>query len=278
MGADPAIAPPRRSRRSRRRRPRARWPARVVRGRRSRAAGDRGASGRIGWGSFPMAPFAGRVRDGRFTFRGGAYQLADRDAAARHPRHGARPAWHRLDDQTIVTELGPDWPFAGRAIQRFELRRGTLRLPARDPGRRADAGVDRLAPVVPSPAGATVADGAARCRRRRRSNSSSTRARCTGRDADGITTAERVVPGPGSLGRLLHRPAAPARPALARLPRADDRLRLPRLGGLHGPEPRRSASSRRRPRPTPSTSDPAIVEPGRPLIAAMTWTWRSLAG
>jgi galactose mutarotase-like enzyme len=24
--------------------------------------------------------------------------------------------------------------------------------------------------------------------------------------------------------------------------------------------------------------DPAIVEPGRPLIAEMTWTWRSLAG
>ncbi len=29
----------------------------------------------IDWGSYPMAPFAGRLRDGRFTFEGRTYQL-----------------------------------------------------------------------------------------------------------------------------------------------------------------------------------------------------------
>ena len=29
----------------------------------------------IGWGSYPMAPWAGRVRDGRFAFDGQRYQL-----------------------------------------------------------------------------------------------------------------------------------------------------------------------------------------------------------
>src|SRR4029077_4118927 len=31
--------------------------------------------GPIAWGSFPMAPFAGRVRNGRCTFDAAAYQL-----------------------------------------------------------------------------------------------------------------------------------------------------------------------------------------------------------
>ena len=29
--------------------------------------------------------------------------------------------WQAVGDATIATDLGPDWPFAGRAVQRFEL-------------------------------------------------------------------------------------------------------------------------------------------------------------
>ena len=94
----------------------------------------------------------------------------------------------------------------------------------------------------------------------------------------GIATAELRHAPARPVGRLLHRRAPPAAPALAGLPRADDRVRLPGLGGLHGARRTRCASSRRPRRPTRSTGTPAIVEPGRPLVAEMTWRWRSLAG
>ena len=51
------------------------------------------------WGSYPMAPFAGRVRDGRFTFRGVEHRLERKMPP--HAIHGVgydRP-W-RIDDDT----------------------------------------------------------------------------------------------------------------------------------------------------------------------------------
>ena len=38
------------------------------------------------WGSYPMAPWAGRLRRGRLSFAGRSYRLPI-DAAPRHPRH-----------------------------------------------------------------------------------------------------------------------------------------------------------------------------------------------
>ena len=131
---------------------------------------------------------------------------------------------------TIATDLGPDWPFAGRAVQRFELAADDADVPARAPRRRADARLDRLAPVVPPPA---------RRRSPVSSSSSSRPGRCTCATPPGIATEQRVAPPPGSVGRLLHRPAPTAGPALAGLPRADGRVRLPGLGRLHRPGGRR---------------------------------------
>lgn len=73
------------------------------------------------WGSYPMVPWAGRVADGRFTFAGEAHQLPRN--LPPHSAHGTGfvSPWEVVDDRTIGLDLGPPWPFGGRAEQRFEL-------------------------------------------------------------------------------------------------------------------------------------------------------------
>ena len=89
---------------------------------------DDPSAGAIGWGAYPMAPWAGRLRDGRFTFDGTTHQLplnhTDEDGT-RHAIHGTV-----FDAEWTVDEVGPDaitlhcpldtvpgWPFAGTARQ-----------------------------------------------------------------------------------------------------------------------------------------------------------------
>ena len=81
-----------------------------------------------GWGSFPMAPWAGRVRHGRFTFNGREHRLPIGPSGAPHAIHGTvrRRPWRWIDEAAIEIDLGPDWPFAGRAVQRFKLAPGFL--------------------------------------------------------------------------------------------------------------------------------------------------------
>lgn len=93
--------------------------------------------GPIWWGSYPMAPYAGRVRDGRFTFGGKSYQLPL--GMPPHAIHGHvldRP-WSVIDDGVIAIDLEDPWPFAGRVIQRFTLEptlmRVTMELHADEP-------------------------------------------------------------------------------------------------------------------------------------------------
>jgi aldose 1-epimerase len=82
--------------------------------------------GPIEWGCFPMAPFAGRIRDGRFTFHGRAYQLeTNMPPNAIHGTVFVRP-WdltaNAADRAELATELGPGWPFRGRVTQTIALR------------------------------------------------------------------------------------------------------------------------------------------------------------
>jgi aldose 1-epimerase len=79
--------------------------------------------GSFSWGSFPMAPFAGRLRDARLEFAGRTYELPANEPP--HALHGfafERP-WHVVDGEpsTIACELGLSWPFRGRVRQRFAL-------------------------------------------------------------------------------------------------------------------------------------------------------------
>jgi aldose 1-epimerase len=97
--------------------------------------------GPIFWGCYPMAPYAGRVRDGRFRFRGRGYQLpltmppnAIHGTVLDRPWAVISQADGRLE---LATELGPDWPFRGQVVQSVTLVAGgleaTLELRAAEP-------------------------------------------------------------------------------------------------------------------------------------------------
>ena len=86
--------------------------------------------GPIYWGCYPMVPFAGRVRDGRFRFAGRRHQLPlTMPPNAIHGTVLDRP-WHVMtrSDQHVelVTDLGPDWPFQGEVVQTVALVAGGL--------------------------------------------------------------------------------------------------------------------------------------------------------
>ena len=82
--------------------------------------------GPIEWGCYPMAPFAGRIRDGRFTFRGRDHQLeTNMPPNAIHGTVFTRP-WEvtaqTVERAELAIDLGSGWPFRGRVTQRIALR------------------------------------------------------------------------------------------------------------------------------------------------------------
>lgn len=86
------------------------------------------ASSSLDWGWYPMAPWAGRTRRGRFDCGGIEYQLPlHTDGHAIHGTVFTRP-WKADTDGGWSTDLGPDWPFAGTATQRMRLVEGGLDL------------------------------------------------------------------------------------------------------------------------------------------------------
>ena len=226
-----------------------------------------GGDGPITWGSFPMAPFAGRVRDASLAFAGATYAL--RPSLPPHAIHGTvldRP-WRLVGEGTIATDLGPDWPFAGWAVQRFDLGpdhltfrlevHGDEPMPASIGWHpyflRRPAGVDGEL-ELDFEAGAMYV-----------------------RDAAGIATDRRIEPPPG--------PGTTPSPTCAGPPV----LRWPGFLELTiesdcpdwviytAPEDALCVEPQTAP-PDAINTDPTIVLPDRPLIAEMTWRWRSLAG
>ncbi|MET0143246.1 MAG: aldose epimerase [Ilumatobacteraceae bacterium] len=84
------------------------------------------------WGSFPMVPYAGRVRDGRFVLDGVEHALLRN--LPPHAGHGTvydRP-WQRVDDGSdtptvaLTCPLGDRWPLGGDASQTFTLTPSAL--------------------------------------------------------------------------------------------------------------------------------------------------------
>ena len=88
----------------------------------------------IAWGSYPMLPWAGRIRHGQFGFDGQRYALPINLGA--HAIHGVGLAlpWrvdgHGPHDAELSLDLPQDerWPFGGRAHQRFEVTERALRM------------------------------------------------------------------------------------------------------------------------------------------------------
>ncbi len=77
------------------------------------------------WGAYPMVPWAGRVRRGRFAFGGRAFELPLRMAP--HAIHGTvldRPWTVESVSPVSVTlriDLGPDWPWPGHVEHEVSL-------------------------------------------------------------------------------------------------------------------------------------------------------------
>jgi aldose 1-epimerase len=83
-------------------------------------------------GIFPMAPWAGRVRDGRFTFDGIEHALPLNKPP--HAIHGTvRDHRWQVEAESptsavLAIDLAAPWPFAGRVVQRFDLSPDSLAL------------------------------------------------------------------------------------------------------------------------------------------------------
>jgi aldose 1-epimerase len=88
----------------------------------------------IGWGSYPMLPWAGRIRRGRFVFEGREHRLpANLGAHAIHGVGFVLP-WH-VDARSsnwleLSLQLPEDetWPFGGIARQRIAIDGDALKL------------------------------------------------------------------------------------------------------------------------------------------------------
>lgn len=85
----------------------------------------------FGYGSFPMAPYSGRIRDGKFDFQGKTFQLTDL-ADAPHALHGTviYQSWQTvkvsLNSAHLVTKVATGWPFSGQVQQIIELSESAL--------------------------------------------------------------------------------------------------------------------------------------------------------
>src|SRR4051794_21391284 len=86
----------------------------------------------LDWGCYPMAPFAGRVRNGRFRYGGGEHQLHLN--LPPHAIHGTvyDQPWKvehaEPTDAVLVADLGDGWPFRGRVVHRIRITEATLDL------------------------------------------------------------------------------------------------------------------------------------------------------
>ena len=87
----------------------------------------------LAWGSYPMVPWAGRIRHGRFRFEGEEYELPVN--FGHHAIHGVGfgMSWavtHRASDSVELELAMPTdtrWPFGGLARQRIGIDRTTVR-------------------------------------------------------------------------------------------------------------------------------------------------------
>jgi aldose 1-epimerase len=233
------------------------------------------------WGAYPMAPYAGRIRHGRFDFRGRTYTLPL--GLPPHAIHGTvmHRQWRRVDDTTIETELGPDWPFAGRVVQRFELAAGRLdvrlELHAEEPmpasmgwhpwfQRRPPPAVGRgPASAAPSRGGSSVSpveldfDAAA----------------MYVKADDGVATREVVTPPAGPWDECftdLRHPPVLRWPGFLEL-----KIESDARDWVVYTEPENAICVEPQTAPPGALDrDAALVEPGAPFVTSMTWTWRSL--
>jgi aldose 1-epimerase len=220
----------------------------------------------IHWGSFPMVPFAGRVRDGSFSFGGSQYRLST--AMPPHAIHGTvfdRP-WDLVDACTIATDLGDDWPWDGQVVQRFALEPDRLTL------------TTELRALEPMPG----AIGWHPWFRRRLDGSGPLvlhldAATMLRRDPDGVASRERVLPSAGPWDDCfteLRRPIVIEWPGVLALEVTSS---CP-WWVVYDEEPEAVCVEPQTEPPDELNHEPRVLAPGTPLVATMTWRWWAPAG
>ena len=217
--------------------------------------------GAIRWGSYPMAPWAGRIRRGRFAFDGVGRQLPINMPP--HAIHGVvfdRP-WHVDGHDAISIDLDERWPFRGRVSQRFRLAEDALEvemtLEADEP-MPATIGWHPWFRRVLEPGGAPV-------------SISLDAAEMLVRDAEGIPSGERTIP-----------PDGPWDDCFTGL-RADPSLTWPGLRltissscrwWVVYTEPEHAVCVEPQSGPPDAANcGPEVVVPGVPLTHTMRWRW-----
>lgn len=225
-----------------------------------------GQADELRWGCYPMAPWAGRVRRGRFRFAGTTYDLPVN--LPPHAIHGTtfdRPWTVERATATsaeLTVDLGPAWPFAGSARHAVTVR---------------DTGLDLRLEVHAADSPMPACAGWHPWWRRRLARGDDVQVELAARwmyvrDGDGIPTGELVSP-----------PSPPwddCFTGLATLPR----LRWPGALSLSiasscdhvvvFDEPANAVCVEPQTGPPDALNlGPTIVEPGRPLVATTTLTW-----
>jgi aldose 1-epimerase len=234
--------------------------------------------GPIAWGCYPMVPWAGRLRDGVLRWRGQEHRLPTH-LLPPHAIHGTliEAAWEVVEagpsSATLAAELGPPWPFGGRAVHRVVLApdalHATIEVHAADQPMPAIVGWHPWFPrVLRDPEGApvgapVVVDLAAGGMLRR--------------GADGLPTGDVVRPVPPQPwddcfvelaeapgvrwpGALEVRVESDVPCWVVYTEREDGVCVEPQTGPPNGL----------------NTGEHTVVEPGAPLVAAMTIRWRRL--
>jgi aldose 1-epimerase len=217
------------------------------------------------WGCYPMAPFAGRIRHGRFAFAGVEHALPL--GMPPHAIHGVvwdRP-WRVDGPETLSIDLDDRWPFRGRLTQRLALEPDGMRF-------ELELEVDDRMPATigwhpwfrrhlvdgdPSVVVELDAD------------------EMLVRDAEGIPTGERIAPPPGPWDDAftgVHGEPALTWPGRLRLRLAST---CPWWTAYTEPANAVCVEPQSGP-PNAVNGTPEVVEPGRPLVHTMRWRWERL--
>jgi aldose 1-epimerase len=228
-------------------------------------AGD----GALDWGCYPMAPFAGRVRDGRFRYAGREHQL-ERNLPP-HAIHGTvfDQAW-KVDhaeetDAVLVTDLGDGWPFKGRVVHRIRVDDDALELR-----------LEVWAEDEPFPASC----GWHPWWRRRLSRGGDLELAFDAgamwqRDPDGIPSGELVLPTPGPWDECFTELGAP--PVLRWADALELTIETTCMDLVVFDKPSHAVCVEPQTGPPDALRlTPVVVEPGLPLVAEVTFAWRQL--
>jgi aldose 1-epimerase len=224
------------------------------------------------WGSFVMAPWVGRLRGGAFSWNGREHRFPLN--AGGHALHGlVTPApWQEVGPGTVAVDLPEPWPWRGRLVHSMELEPGLARfrleLTAEEPMPAALGWhpwfLREIAAPDGSKAGPVVLNAQPRA--------------MYGNDETGLPSGELVPPPDLPWDYAFVDLTEPPRATWPGFLELTVESSCP-IYVLYDWEPQGICIE-------PWTAPPnslnmpgqAIVRPGEPLVATMTWRWRRLIG